>query len=115
MKIDITKDSVSRWALATALGKDEERCKTFMNSPRKYENGLDVVLIVDGVEFDFALILKRMDELYDDAVTRAAGEKYLSDFDRVSDEITEELSEIRDKLKESRAMKFPGIDWDRYE
>lgn len=109
MKINILNDDISRWALATALGEDESRRKEFMNATKKYEDGLDVVLTVDGVEFDFSRIMHRIDEMFDQAVERAAGKKYIEIFDRVSDEISEELKEIRERLIDIRREKLPGI------
>ena len=109
MKIDIVTDSISRWALATALGEDESRRKEFMSAPKVFEDGFDVVLTVNGVEFDFSCIMQRMDEMFDQAVERAAGEKYIEIFDRASDEISAELKEIRRRLIDIRREKLPGI------
>ena len=109
MIIDFSKDGIGLWVVCEALGANTPK----INNMKMEEDGcFDVHLTCGGVELDFSRVCKRIDEIFDDAVAKRAGEMYLEQFDRRAEEICEEMDEIADRLKEVRRMKFPEIKWD---
>lgn len=109
MKIDFSKDGMGLWVVCEALGANTPK----INNMKMEEDGcFDVHLTCGGVELDFSRVCKRIDEIFDDAVAKRAGEMYLEQFDRRAEEICEEMAEIAARLKEVRRMKFPEIKWD---
>ena len=55
-----------------------------------------------------------IDEIFDQAVEKRAGEMYLEAYDRRAEEIGEEMSKIAARLREIRETKFPKGKWDDY-
>lgn len=108
MKIDLSRDSIAMFVVCHALGTDTP----LVNQMKVEEPGVyDIHLTCGGVELDFSKVCKRLDECFDQAVEKRAGEMYLERYDRRADEITEELQKIGERLKEIRSMKFPEITW----
>lgn len=108
MDIDLRSDRLAMWVVCEAIKEEHKLFDKFDYS----RNGIhDIKLTVDGVELNFLNVINRLDEIHEDMVNKAAGRKYLEEYDRRSDEITDELSKIAERLKEIRRTKFPEIDW----
>lgn len=111
MKIDFRKDDIGLWVVCVALEADTPQ----INKMQMDEDGcFEVRLICGGVELDFSKVCKRIDEIYDQAVEKRAGEMYLDAYDRRADKICEELDGIAARLREIRETKFPKGKWDDY-
>ena len=109
MKINLSNGSLATWIVCTAIKDDFN----LMDQMDFSQNGVhEIKFTVDGVELNFINVINRIDEIYGTAVEKAAGRMYLEKFDKRSDEITEELGKIADRLKEIRITKFPEIDWE---
>ena len=108
MKVDLTKDSLAMWVVCSAIAEQHE----LINKMHTPNDGLwDIAFVVNGIELNFVNVINRIDEIHNDMVKKAAGKMYLEEYDRRSDEITEELERIADRLKEIRRRKFPEISW----
>lgn len=108
MKINLNKNTLARRFVLDAIGEQFYLMDKFDHN-REGEH--DIVLTVDGVELNFLNIINKIDKIYDEAVTQAAGKMYVEQIDSRSDEIAEELDEILERLKYIRNNKFPEINW----
>lgn len=109
MKVNLSNDSLANWIVCTAIKDNLD----LINQMDFSQNGMhEIKFTVDGVELNFINVINRIDAIYDKAVEKAAGKMYLEKFDDRSDEITKELGQIADRLKEIRITKFPEIDWE---
>lgn len=77
------------------------------SSSNPYEH--DVVLTIDGVEFDIRDFIRRYEELFDQAVKYEASKMDLTEFDSRFEEITRTLEDFSDELRRIRRKKFPEI------
>ena len=115
MIINGREDRLALWAVSHAVGNKKSTMEEIAKARKEsniQDGEFDVHLIVDGVELDFSLVIKRMSDMFDSAVAHAAGEMYLKEYDRRADEITELLSSIGNRLRKIRAEKFPEEKWD---
>lgn len=108
MKVDLNKNSLAMWVVCEAIKDDSHLAEKFDYSR---EGIHEIKMTIDGVDVNFMNVINRIDEIYDDMVKKAAGKMYLEQYDRRSDEITEELTRISERLQEIRRTKFPEIDW----
>lgn len=108
MDVKLESRSLAMWVVCEAI-KDERHLMDQFD----YSRGMvhDIKLTVDGVELNFLNVINRIDEIHGDMVQKAAGRMYLEEYDRRSDEITDELTQIAERLKEIRRTKFPEINW----
>lgn len=108
MDVKLESRSLAMWVVCEAI-KDEHHLMDKLDYSR--DGVHDIKFTVDGVELNFMNVINRIDEIHADMVKKAAGRMYLEEYDRRSDEITDELSKIAKRLKEIRRTKFPEIDW----
>ena len=79
------------------------------------QNGVhEIKFTVDGVELNFENFINSIEELWEEAIAKAAGKMYLEKCDNSIKEIEIELAKIAERLKKLRSMKFPEIDWPDY-
>ncbi len=108
MEVNLSRNSLAMWVVCEAIRDNTHLIDKFDYS----KNGIhEIKMTVDGVEVNFLNVINRIDEIHDNMVEKAAGRMYLEKYDRRSDEITDELTKIAERLKEIRRTKFPEIDW----
>ena len=109
MKIDFSKNNLAMHIVCMAVDEDSSLVNQFDYT----KNGEhDIVFAVDGVELDFSNVIKRIDDLFEQAVKEQAGKMYLEKFNDTSEKINNELQLIREKLEDIRSDAFPDVDWD---
>lgn len=108
MKINLREDRLAMWIVCEAINGEYSLIDKFDHTNMGEH---DIVLTVDGVELNFLNVINRIDAIYDKAVEKAAGRMYVEKFDSRSDEITDELDKILERLRYIRNTKFPEIDW----
>ena len=109
MKINFQNNNLAMHIVCMAVGEDSNLVNQFDYT----QNGEhDIVFTVDGVELDFSNVIKRIDDLFEQAVKEQAGKMYLEKFNDTSEKINNELQLIREKLEDIRYDAFPDVDWD---
>ena len=108
MKVNIFKNRLAMWFVTSAI---KDNWKIIDDFNIENQEDLEINFTVNGVELNFLNVINRIEELFDKTVEKRAGEMYLEKYDRRSDEITEELENISERLKEIRRTKFPEINW----
>lgn len=109
MKIDFNRNRLAMHIVCMAVGENDQLLDRFDYT----KNGEhEIVFTVDGVELDFSNVIRRIDEMFEEAVKQEAGRMYLEKFDDNSEKITNELRLIGERLKEIRYDVFPDVDWD---
>ena len=115
MKIDMSDGAANRFLLSTVNDLIQKKDPEKKLDKLDYSDGAfthDVVLKIDGIEFDIMDFVHDYERRYNDAVKAEAGKMYLATFNVRSDEIIELLEDISDRLRKIRREKFPDIRFD---
>ncbi|MEG0898392.1 MAG: hypothetical protein RSF40_01600 [Oscillospiraceae bacterium] len=108
MKVNLLEDKLAVWIVCEAIKGEHHIIDKFDNTNC---GDHEILFSVDGVELNFINVINRIDEIFDQSVNKRAGKMYLERYDRRSDEITNELDNIAERLREIRSTRFPEIDW----
>ena len=96
-------EDIRMWIICHAIGEEHD----LIEKMEKDEDGnYPVFFSVGGVELNFDNVAKRIEEIFDDAVTRKA-QKLL---DKKYDNLLEEIDDIRERI-EAQKEKFK-YDWE---
>lgn len=95
MKIDAAKDRMGLWVICEAIGSDRD---VFDVMKIDEEGMIDVQLIVGGVELDFLNVAKRINEIFDDAVTKKAQELLCDKYDS----LINDLENIKERVEDQK-------------
>lgn len=111
MKVNIMENSMAMHIICEAVHGELQLIEQMDHT----QDGVhEIKFTVDGVELNFVNFINSIEELWDEAITKAAGQMYLEKCDSRMEEIECELQKIAERLKELRVMKFPEIDWPDY-
>jgi hypothetical protein len=111
MKVNIMENRMAMRIICEAV-RDNFKLIDQMNHT---QDGVhEIKFTVDGVELNFVNFINSIENLWDEAITKAAGKMYLEKCDNRIEEIECELQKIAERLKALRVMKFPEIDWPDY-
>lgn len=96
-------EDIRMWIICHAIGEEHD----LIDKMKKDEDGnYPVFFSVGGVELNFDNVAKRIEEIFDDAVTRKA-QKLL---DEKYDNLLEEIDDVRERIK-AQKEKFK-YDWE---
>ena len=95
MKLDIKKDEIGLWVVCTAI-KDNH----FLIDKMEWneDKTIDVHFTVGGVELDFNNVANRIEEIFDQAVTKKAQELLSAKYDG----LLAELDDIKERISEQK-------------
>lgn len=111
MKVNIMENRMAMRIICEAV---RDNFKLIDQMDHTQDGVHEIKFTVDGVELNFVNFINSIEELWDEAITKAAGKMYLEKCDNRIEEIECELQKIAERLKELRVMKFPEIDWPDY-
>lgn len=104
MKINVNKDRVGLWVLCEAIGDQRD----LIDMVDFDENGLiEVKLMLGDVELDFSNVAKRIDEIFNQAVTKKAQELLNEKYDS----LISSISDIQERIDGQREHFL--YDWER--
>ena len=97
------RDDIKMWIICTAIGKDHD----LISKMKKNEDGTYPVLFsVGGIGLDFGNVAKRIEEIFDDAVTDKAQELLNTKYS----DLLNELADIQERV-ENQKQRFK-YDWE---
>lgn len=111
MKVNIMENRMAMRIICEAV---RDNFKLIDQMDHTQEGVHEIQFTVDGVELNFVNFINSIEEIWEEAIAKAAGKMYLEKCDSRMEEIECELEKIAGRLKALRSTKFPEIDWPDY-
>lgn len=109
MLIDMSSGPEYRFLMGVLSGENAYKKIDKLKHPSSNPYEHDVVLTIDGVEFDIRDFVRHYEEQFELAVKYEASGMSMTEFDSRFSEITKLLEDFSDELRRIRRKKFPEI------